>query len=60
MRQFLSIHHLKRTGNFPTGSDHEELEDAVSKIFAEKDEITVEEFLESDHGMITMITFNMM
>ena len=60
MKQFLAIHHLKRTGNLPDVTDQAELEDVLEKIFAEKDEISIEEFLQSDHGMITMITFNMM
>ena len=60
MKQFLAIHHLKRTGSFPAGNEQEELEDVLAKIFAEKDDMTVDEFLQSDHGMITMITFNMM
>ena len=60
MKQFLAIHHLKRTGEFPTGSDQDELNEGLEKIFAEKDEMTVDEFLDSDHGMITMVTFNMM
>jgi len=60
MKQFLAIHHLKRTGDFPKASDQEELEDVMQKIFSDKDEMTVDEFLKSDHGMITMVTFNLM
>ena len=98
MKQFLAIHHLKRTGDFPKASDQEELEDVMQKIFKDKvnitlnlietfqlqtflliinqmvqipyrnivillyiqDEMTVDEFLNSDHGMITMVTFNLM
>lgn len=60
MKQFLAIHHLKRTGSFPGSADQAELEDVLSKIFAEKDEMSIDEFIQSDHGMITMITFNMM
>ena len=33
MKKFLAIHHLKRTGNFPTAADQEGLEDVVGKIF---------------------------
>ena len=33
MKQFLAIHHLKRTGDFPKASDQEELEDVMEKIF---------------------------
>ena len=29
MKQFLAIHHLKRTGDFPKASDQEELEDVI-------------------------------
>ena len=36
MKKFLAIHHLKRTGNFPTAADQEELEDVMSKIFETK------------------------
>merc|ERR1712131_37045 len=60
MKQFLAIHHLKRTGDFPKASDQEELEDVMQKIFSDTDEMTVDEFLKSDHGMITMVTFNLM
>jgi len=33
MKQFLAVHHLKRTGDFPKASDQEELEDVMEKIF---------------------------
>ena len=36
MKQFLAIHHLKRTGDFPKASDQEELEDVMQKIFSDK------------------------
>ena len=36
MKKFLAIHHLKRTGNFPTAADQEGLEDVMSKIFETK------------------------
>ena len=36
MKQFLAIHHLKRTGDFPKASDQEELEDVMQKIFKDK------------------------
>ena len=42
MKQFLAIHHLKRTGNFPTAADQEGLEDVVGKIFEEKVNPTVD------------------
>ena len=40
MKQFLAIHHLKRTGDFPKASDQEELEDVMQKIFKDKVIIT--------------------
>ena len=41
MKQFLAIHHLKRTGDFPKASDQEELEDVMQKIFKDKVKITL-------------------
>ena len=41
MKQFLAIHHLKRTGDFPKASDQEELEDVMQKIFKDKVVITL-------------------
>ena len=41
MKQFLAIHHLKRTGDFPKASDQEELEDVMQKIFKDKVNITL-------------------
>ena len=32
----------------------------ITMWFWIKDEMTVDEFLNSDHGMITMVTFNLM